>query len=84
MKNLKGYLLLGTAIVACPCHLPLTLGLLAGTSLGGLLAENLGLLTVGLTGSFVLALGFGLHWIGRVPARTAATATGPAGGDGES
>jgi thiol-disulfide isomerase/thioredoxin len=40
----KGYVVAGVALVACPCHLPLTLpiflALTAGTALGGWVAAN--------------------------------------------
>lgn len=33
-RSLKGYLALGAALVFCPCHLPVTLAVLAGTAVG--------------------------------------------------
>jgi len=39
--RLKGLLLLLTACIACPCHLPITLVLLGGTAFGLFLTENL-------------------------------------------
>ena len=38
--SLRAYLLLGVAVVTCPCHLPILLALLAGTSLAGLLSQH--------------------------------------------
>lgn len=60
-EKLKGYLLLGTALVTCPCHLPIALVLLAGTSLGGFLSDNFWLVAIGLTGYFVLTLSLGMR-----------------------
>ena len=49
-RTLVGYVLGATALVACPCHLPLTLpfllAALARTSVGVLLAANLQLVFV--------------------------------------
>jgi len=39
--SLKGTLLVLTAFIACPCHLPITLALLGGTGFGLFLTENL-------------------------------------------
>ncbi|WP_034389027.1 hypothetical protein [Deinococcus sp. YIM 77859] len=64
MKNLRAYLLLGTAMLLCPCHLPLLLGLLAG-GVGGsafarFLSQNTALVAALATAYFVFAL-----WLGR-------------------
>jgi len=40
-RSLKGTLLVFTAFIACPCHLPITLALLGGTAFGLFLTENL-------------------------------------------
>ena len=71
MQTLKAYLLLGSAVVACPCHLPILLVLLAGTGLGGFLSQNLGLVAVGLAGYFILALVLGVRLLGAAGARPA-------------
>jgi len=70
---MKGYLLLVSALVACPCHLPILLVLLAGTSLGGFLSAHVGLVAIGLTGYFVLALIVGARFLNALqrPANTA-------------
>ncbi|MBI4317188.1 MAG: hypothetical protein HY675_01755 [Chloroflexi bacterium] len=73
MSKLKGYVLLGTALIACPCHLPITLALLAGTSLGGFLSDNQALVIIGLSGYFILALFLSF----RILAPSEARATGP-------
>ncbi len=63
-RGLKGYLLLGLAFVTCPCHIPVLLVLLAGTSLGAYLKENLVLSGITLTGVFIASLLLGLQWVG--------------------
>ncbi len=40
-KGLRGTLLVLTAFIACPCHLPITLALIGGTTFGLFLTENL-------------------------------------------
>lgn len=42
--------------LACPCHVPLDLALLGGTTAGGVLAANKGWLLVGMGAVFVVAL----------------------------
>jgi len=56
--------MLGLAFVTCPCHLPILLVLLAGTSMGAYLKENLALAVIAVTGAFVTSLLLGLQWIG--------------------
>jgi hypothetical protein len=60
-----GTLLLGLAVVTWPCHLPLSLAVLGGTSVAGVLSQHLGLTVLGLTLIFVpeLLLGSG-PWAG--------------------
>ena len=41
MDRLKGVAMLGLAAVACPCHLPILLALLGGTTIGAVLTANL-------------------------------------------
>ncbi len=65
----RGYFLLVTGFLACPCHLPLTLPLLiawtAGTALGVFLANN-GMLIAGIsTAYFVSALALGWRYLTR-------------------
>lgn len=50
-----------TAALTCPCHLPIYLAILAGTSLGAVLRENVGLALLGFTAVFVLVLALGLR-----------------------
>lgn len=40
MNRLKGVGMLALAAVACPCHLPILLALLGGTTVGALLAGH--------------------------------------------
>ncbi len=67
MKTLKGYILLITGFLACPCHLPLTLPLLlavtAGTAIGALLASNIWLIVAVSTIYFVSALALGWRYV---------------------
>ncbi|MBI2322420.1 MAG: hypothetical protein HYU88_10145 [Chloroflexi bacterium] len=59
--KLRGYLALGAAVLFCPCHLPLLLLLLAGTTAGALVGEHL-LVAVVLAGAaFAAALWYGLR-----------------------
>jgi len=64
-KRKKGYVLLVTAALTCPCHLPIFLALLAGTTLGAVLRQNLGLVLLGLTVYFLFALFQGLKMLDR-------------------
>ncbi|MBI3988465.1 MAG: mercury resistance protein [candidate division NC10 bacterium] len=68
-KPWKAYLLLMTAAVTCPCHLPLILAILGGTALAGVLRENLFLTLIGLTAYFLVALAMGLTLLERGPRR---------------
>ena len=58
--KLIGGLLGLTALVACPCHLPITLallsGVLAGTTVGAALASYMPLVFVGATAYFIVSL----------------------------
>ncbi len=69
MRKFGGYLLAGTALIACPCHLvlllPAVLGLLGGTTLGAALGAHTGLVLAGATVYFVAALAGGLHLLNR-------------------
>jgi mercuric ion transport protein len=59
-RSLKGYLLLGVAFVTCPCHIPILLAVLAGTSLAGVLSQYLGFAVAGLSVMFLVSLLWGL------------------------
>jgi len=60
-KSLKGYLLLGLAVVTCPCHLPILLVVLAGTGLAAALREYIGIAVLVLTVVFVASVFLGLR-----------------------
>ncbi len=72
-RGLKGYVLLGSALIACPCHLPLIAALLAGTAVGGLITAHLGLVFAALAAYFVLALVLGVRWVASASESAAAT-----------
>jgi mercuric ion transport protein len=65
MSKIFGGFLAVTAFVVCPCHLPLTLGLLlgvlAGTGVGSFLAGHTGLVYGVAAGYFALGLGAGWY-----------------------
>jgi len=63
---------LGLALLTCPCHLPLLLGALAGTALGGWLRQYTLVVFLALLGLFVLAL---LYGFGALDRRRAMAAT---------
>ena len=75
MRTVKGTALLVTGLLACPCHLPLTLGLLAvafgGTALGVFLEQHTGLVIAAATGYFVVAIVLGLRYLGVSSSRRA-------------
>jgi mercuric ion transport protein len=63
IRKLWGYVLLVTAFLACPCHLPVTLPLLlavlGGTSLGAFLARHPEFVGLAMLVYFVVALAAG-------------------------
>jgi hypothetical protein len=65
MRRIGGVLLTVTGFLACPCHLivtlPLLASVLAGTALGGFLTRNTGLVYTGASIYFVVALALG-YW----------------------
>jgi mercuric ion transport protein len=61
MDRLKGVGMLALAAAACPCHLPILLALLGGTTIGVVLAANLLLVVVLLGAVFAVALIVGLR-----------------------
>ena len=68
-STIKGYVMGGIALIACPCHLPITLPILvaltAGTAFSVWLSSNFiaiaGILTVIFVGALVLSF----RWIGK-------------------
>ena len=71
MIRVRGTILAVTGFIACPCHLPFTLplllGVLGGTGVGGFIAANVGLIYGIATGYFILAIGVGVYWLNRRP-----------------
>lgn len=69
MKSRSGVLLTVTGVLACPCHLhltlPLLIGLLGETSLGTFLRENPPLLFAGASRYFLAAIGTALVLVAR-------------------
>lgn len=69
MRRVWGWVLAVTAFVACPCHLPLTLplliGLLSGTAVGGFVAANTGWVYGLATGYFIVGIGAGIYLLKR-------------------
>lgn len=57
----KGYWFIISAILLCPCHLPLILAVAGGTILGGILSDHFAVIFVGLSLYFFLALTYGLR-----------------------
>ncbi len=90
MRRMGGAVLAVTGVLACPCHLvvtlPLLAGLLAGTALGNFLTHNPGLVYTGAGIYFVGALALG-SWFWLSPARgkreadAACSTCGPATSD---
>ncbi len=56
MKTIKSVVLGTLALVACPCHLPLLLVVLAGTSGGAWVGQNQGLVYGVATAVFAVSL----------------------------
>lgn len=67
--TVKGYLAGAIALIACPCHLPITfpllLGLTAGTALGSWLGGNFGLVFAISSVIFIGGLGLSMLWMGQ-------------------
>jgi|GEM_PF-5517294 len=71
-RGIWGYALLGLGFVFCPCHLPITLPLLAawlgGTAFTGFLNTNFALIVAVSTVLFLGMMGIGWWMISRQPA----------------
>ncbi|MBI3328560.1 MAG: mercury resistance protein [Nitrospinae bacterium] len=59
-RSLKGWMLVVTGVLACPCHLPLLGVALTGTVLGGVLREHFHLIVPLAALYFVVALMVGI------------------------
>ena len=55
------------AVLTCPCHLPVLAVLLAGTALGGLLAEHIGIALAVLTVLFIASAWSAVRLFSRDP-----------------
>lgn len=66
MNKVWGTVLTVTSFVACPCHFPVTLpillGLLGGTGLGGFISSNTGIVYGVAAAYFIVALAAG-YWL---------------------
>ena len=67
MRRMSGVVLTVTGFLACPCHLiitlPLLASLLAGTAVGSFLTHNTGLVYTGAGIYFVVALALGAWFL---------------------
>jgi mercuric ion transport protein len=59
-RGWKHYLSLGLALLTCPCHLPLLIIALAGTTFGAWLSQYTVVVSLAMIGIFVLALLYGI------------------------
>lgn len=63
----RGYFAIITALIACPCHFPITLpliiGLASGTAIGAFLQQNLLLVYVAAILYFLGGLWLGWPWL---------------------
>jgi len=67
MESVKGYLAIVSALVVCPCHIPLVATALAGSALGGLIADFYGVLVPATAVYFGGAIFLGVRWMTRNP-----------------
>ena len=69
MSSPKGIFAAAVALVACPCHLPITLPLLlvltSGSAVGLWLAQNQWLVWLAATGLFVGGLALSFVWLSK-------------------
>ena len=84
MGKLWGGVLLVTGLIACPCHLiitlPLYIGLLAGTGIGAMLGANTGLVYGIAGGYFRASSAAGWYRLNRKRSKTGLTARLPTNG----
>ena len=76
MSKPWSWFLVTTGIAACPCHFPITLpivvGALGGTSLGGFIAASTGLVYGVGAAYFMIGIGLSLYLLNRRSARAGA------------
>jgi FtsH-binding integral membrane protein len=81
--RVRGYLAAGLALIACPCHLvvtlPLLLSLTAGTGMGVYLKQNTGLVVVVSIIVFIGGLVLAMRWLGSGVSKGAANSTRQSG-----
>jgi len=63
-QRIGAYMFAALALVTCPCHLPIWLALLAGTTAGAYLGEHWVIAALGLTTLFALSVTKALHAFG--------------------
>ncbi len=77
MSRVWGWVLAVTGVVACPCHLPLTLplilGVLGGTGIGSFVGTNTSLIYGIATGYFIVGIGVGVYLLMRKRASASPT-----------
>jgi mercuric ion transport protein len=79
-RSLKGWVLLVTGFLTCPCHLPLFAAIFAGTALGGFLSEYFAFILPVTVLYFIVALIVGLKLLAPARAKPSADATSTAMG----
>jgi mercuric ion transport protein len=65
MSSVKGYLSIISALVLCPCHLPIYGAVLAGSTVGAAITDHYGLLFPLMAIYFAGALFIGVRWMTR-------------------
>lgn len=73
----RSYALLATGLLACPCHIPLWIGLVSATAGGAFLLANLAWLVPALLAYSLAALMLGWHFLRRAEACERRPAHGP-------
>jgi mercuric ion transport protein len=67
IRSIRGYVSTGVGIIACPCHLaitlPIVLALTAGTAFGAWLSANTGLVFAFSMVLFIGGIGLGSVWL---------------------
>lgn len=63
MTEVRGFLAIVSAVVFCPCHLPILAAAVAGTALGTAITDNYDLLLLATALYFTIALFVGVRWM---------------------